>query len=426
MENSHSPKTSIDDGTAAMMAHLLLALFGLLAPLFTYFIAVSSITPKLKVAALSSLAVSYALICGWSFFKFRATRMNAEQNGVSYETHETEADLEAFDDAHAFFGNSLAPADMFRLVSSRVNAIVPHEAAMLLVPDVGGEMFQIKEAESNEEIVLRSSVLPLDVGVSGLAYHGGEVEIDIDLERIGEYLTEDAQGLIKAAAAIPLVHDDAIFGIFVIFLKELPGDVQATKLSLKSIGERIAPLFLGSLSFERSLSNALTDPLTGLPNERAFYMVLENQLAESHRFRDERPLSVMTIDVRGFDEINRDLGHAVGDNVLLFVSAGLREQLRKMDFLARSTNDEFLIILPTATETTMSDILDRIVEHFSGSEFAIDEGQNITIRLNFGTATFWKDGETAKQLLGHANLRKTQSKSEEPDNVFWFPKEYVN
>lgn len=426
MENPQPSKTDFDDGTATMLAHLLLALFGLLAPLFTYFIAVSSITPELKVAGLSSLAVAYALICGWSFLKFRATRMNVQQDRVRYELPETEADLDAFDDAHAFFGNSLEPADMFRLVSSRVNAIVPHKASMLLVPDVGGELFQIKESESNDEIVLRSSVLPLDAGVSGLAYHGGEVEIDPDEERIGEYVIEDAGGLITAAAAIPLIHDDAIFGIFMIFLKEIPGDLNVTKLSLTNIGARIAPLFLGSFSFERSLSNALTDPLTGLPNERAFFMVLENQLAESHRFRDERPLSVMTADVRGFDEINRDLGHAVGDKVLLFVSAGLRQQLRKMDFLARSTNDEFLIILPTATEATLSDILGRILEHFSVSEFAIDEVQSIKISLNFGTATFWTDGETAKQLLGHANLRKTQSKSEEPDNVFWFPKEYVN
>ncbi len=426
MENPHPSKTVLVDDSASITARMMLALFGLVAPLFTYFIAISTISIEIKTAALSILAITYAVICVWSFGRSRATPLKKRNGDSGKLPIETDLSLDAFDDVHAFFGNSLPPADMFRLVSSRVNTILAHNAAMLLIPDISGELFQIKEVESSENIFLRSIDLPLEAGVSGLAFLSGEVEIDSEQHRIRNYVSEDAEGLIKAAAAIPLVHDDAVFGVFMIFLSDVPVALEATKLSLMNIGKRIAPLFLGSLSFERSLSNALTDSLTGLPNERAFFMVLENQLAESHRFRDERPLTVVTVDIRGFEEINRDLGHAAGDNVLQFVSGGLREQLRKMDFLARSSNDEFLVVLPTATESTVSDILNRIVDHFSGNAFAFDDLQRIKIRLNFGTATFWKDGETAKQLLGHANLRKTQSKSEEPDNVIWFPKEYVN
>ncbi|MCV5943055.1 GGDEF domain-containing protein, partial [Escherichia coli] len=79
-------------------------------------------------------------------------------------------------------------------------------------------------------------------------------------------------------------------------------------------------LFLGSLAYEKSLSSALTDPLTKLPNERAFFLVLENQLAESQRFRDERPLTVLAVDIRDFEEINRDYGHSTGDRVLSFAA----------------------------------------------------------------------------------------------------------
>lgn len=426
MENPRFSKTILNKDTASITANLMLALFGLVAPLFTYFIAIANTSVEAKVAALTILAVVYAGICGWSFVKLRSTRYTGGRIEDDENLTGNVVALEAFDDAHAFFGNSLTPADMFRLVASRINAIIPHEAAMLLVPDADGREFQIKEAEHNDKIILRTNGLPLEVGVTGLAFLSGEVEIDATLERLEIFLAEDNEHLVKAAAAIPLIHDGAVFGVFVIFLSEVPKDAEATKLSLENIGDRIAPLFLGSFSLERSLSNAFTDTLTGLPNERAFYMVLENQLAESHRFRDERPLTVMTIDVRGFEEINRDLGHAGGDNVLKFVTCGLREQIRKMDFLARSANDEFLLVLPTATESAVADVLNRIVAYFNNNAYSVDEVQFIKISLNFGTATFWKDGETAKQLLGHANLRKTQSKSEEPDNVFWFPKEYVN
>ena len=52
---------------------------------------------------------------------------------------------------------------------------------------------------------------------------------------------------------------------------------------LDAIGERAAPLVLASIARERSQENALTDVTTDLPNERAFHLVLENQVAEAVR-----------------------------------------------------------------------------------------------------------------------------------------------
>ena len=155
-------------------------------------------------------------------------------------------------------------------------------------------------------------------------------------------------------------------------------------------------------------------------------MVLENQLAESMRYREERPLTVLTIDIKGFGEVNTKLGHQTGDRILEFAGARIKEQLRKMDFLARTVNDEFAVILPTASEKTAAEIVNRIEAVFAKTPFAFSENEDVKIRLNFGEATFWKDGDTAQQLIRHARLRKQQAKSEEPVGVLWFPKEYVN
>jgi diguanylate cyclase (GGDEF)-like protein len=166
--------------------------------------------------------------------------------------------------------------------------------------------------------------------------------------------------------------------------------------------------------------------VTNLPNERAFFMVLENQLAESQRFRSERPLTVMSVDIKNFADANQNFGFATGDRILAFAAEHLASQLRKMDFLSRSVNDEFLIILPTASEKFASEIMQRIKNHFAVEVFAVSESEDIKVWLNFGWATFWQDGETAEQLLQHARIRKQQSKAEEPSKVLWFPKEYVN
>ena len=180
------------------------------------------------------------------------------------------------------------------------------------------------------------------------------------------------------------------------------------------------------MSFERSASNALTDKVTNLPNERAFYMVLENQLAESIRHRDDRPLSVLTIDIKNFADVNQKFGFAAGDRMLAFTAERLTSELRKMDFLARSSNDEFLLVLPTASEKFASEIIHRIRESFADDPIVISEEEDIKVWLNFGWATFWRDGDTAEQLLRTARVRKQQAKAEEPSRVLWFPKEYVN
>ena len=163
-----------------------------------------------------------------------------------------------------------------------------------------------------------------------------------------------------------------------------------------------------------------------MPNERAFFLVLENQLAESLRHRHDRPLTVLTIDIKNFADVNQTCGFAVGDRMLVFTAENLTSQLRKMDFLARSTNDEFLLVLPTASEKFAGEIIDRIQAHFAAATFGISESEETKVWLNFGWATFWRDGETADQLLRSARVRKQQSKAEEPTKVLWFPKEYVN
>jgi len=163
-----------------------------------------------------------------------------------------------------------------------------------------------------------------------------------------------------------------------------------------------------------------------MANERAFYVVLENQLAESQRFRDERPLTVLAIDIVDFDQINHKYGHSTGDQMLGFVAQGISSQLRRMDFLARSLNDEFLIILPKASGRMVSEIIHRIAKYFDENSFRIADSESLNIWLSFGRATFWKDGETAEDLVNTARQRKQLSKLEAPPKVLKFPKEYIN
>lgn len=111
----------------------------------------------------------------------------------------------------------------------------------------------------------------------------------------------------------------------------------------------------------------MTDVTTDLPNERAFYLILENQIAEAQRKREDRPLTILAIDIKNFDEVNQKFGHAAGDRILNFVAHGIKDNLRQMDFLARSIGDEFLAILPTATKEVSHEVIARIQTGFFGA-----------------------------------------------------------
>ena len=191
---------------------------------------------------------------------------------------------------------------------------------------------------------------------------------------------------------------------------------------LEAVGERVSPLLNSSFAFEQSLSNAMTDALTDLPNERAFHLVLENQVAESQRFQSTRPLTVITFDIKGFADFNSKYGHASGDRMLKAASSLISSQLRKMDFIARSKNDEFWAVIPIANAELAKTIIERIENSLIEKPFQLSDGQSVSIKLNIGSATYGDDGESAKQLVQIASLRKRQAKIDDSGSVIMFPK----
>jgi len=402
-----------------------LGLFGLLAPVLTFFLAVSSFPDWVKIFVLVVLAFGYALICFWAFNRSQPV-VDRSKSVAGSRTDSIEDDIKAIGEASEFFGSSLKPADLFRLVSNRLTQVFPFANSALFVAGESDNAILIAQATGPNTTSLLKVGLSLGRGLAGMAWVSQEIELDLDLKLERASMPADAIVDSRSAAAIPLLHEDNVFAVLVLYTdRKLEVDPNMHDV-LQAIGDRVGPLFLSSISSERSMSNALTDTLTRLPNERAFYMILENQLAESHRFRSERPLTILAIDIKNFAEANQSFGFTVGDRILGFTAENVASQLRKMDFLSRSANDEFLIILPTASQKVADEIIQRIRQRFAEEVFSVSETEDLKVWLNFGWATFWQDGETAEQLLQNARVRKQQAKAEEPAKVLQFPKEYVN
>jgi diguanylate cyclase (GGDEF)-like protein len=426
VDNSLRPERSRPGGN-----FLLFGAGAVAAIILIFVLADSDADRTIKLAGLAGVVGVYLMCC------FAAYRINRPGGSIAHSneseavtpgttlTDEVRNKLSSLEDANEFFGSSLKPVDMFRLVFSRVSEIVPVSACVLFVPNHDRSKWKAEYVEGRRSHFLQSLEFDASEGLAGIAAATRSIITDESIFHDAKLLSAEFRDGFRSAVALPLVEDGETFAVFQMYNDE-PADASGTPSLYESLAERLTPIFLRSMAFARSLSNALSDPLTNLPNERAFFMILENQLAESQRYRDERPLTVLAMDIKNFSDVNSTFGHATGDRILSFAAKTIRGQLRKMDFLARSINDEFVAILPNAPGSTADEIIERVRSAFASDPFEISGDDTLKVWLNFGAATFWHDGDTAQQLLQNAQIRKQQAKSEEPAKVLWFPKEYVN
>lgn len=88
---------------------------------------------------------------------------------------------------------------------------------------------------------------------------------------------------------------------------------------------------------------AMTDPLTGLANRRAFEDALAGACARLGS--EDGGLAVVFCDIDDFKLINDTQGHAYGDDLLLLLAQTLKAAVRKSDLVARLAGDEFVVLL---------------------------------------------------------------------------------
>ncbi|HEU0086488.1 MAG TPA: GGDEF domain-containing protein, partial [Pseudonocardiaceae bacterium] len=104
-------------------------------------------------------------------------------------------------------------------------------------------------------------------------------------------------------------------------------------------------------------AQALSDPLTGLPNRRA----LDQQLRQALSSPASLPCSVALVDLDGFKDVNDRYSHATGDEVLRAVAGALRSALRADDMVARYGGDEFVVLFPGTATVAARGALERAV-----------------------------------------------------------------
>jgi diguanylate cyclase (GGDEF)-like protein len=150
------------------------------------------------------------------------------------------------------------------------------------------------------------------------------------------------------------------------------------------------------------------DELTGLANRRAVTARLRQTLARVAEGRAPGAL-VAFVDLDDFKSVNDELGHPVGDRLLVAVATRLRTHLRGSDVIARFGGDEFVIVCegePEQLEARVGDVLARAL----AEPFDLD-GTVLTCRGSLGTVLV-RAGEEANldELLSTADAAMYRQK----------------
>jgi diguanylate cyclase (GGDEF)-like protein len=154
-------------------------------------------------------------------------------------------------------------------------------------------------------------------------------------------------------------------GLFLVFRK----DTVLTEAESELISDALEVLrepLQRALDYEDLFVASRKDPLTGLDNRRVFEEQIGPMLdnAKRHKY----PLSIISMDLDRFKQINDNLGHSVGDSVLQKVAQTFASLVRSGDILVRMGGDEFLLVLPNTDQNAAKLLAERLCNEVSDLE----------------------------------------------------------
>jgi diguanylate cyclase (GGDEF)-like protein len=168
---------------------------------------------------------------------------------------------------------------------------------------------------------------------------------------------------------------------------------------------------------QRQKHMATHDMLTGLPNRYCFNRELHAILEENGRLG--RPLAVMFFDLDGFKAINDNLGHSVGDELLIDVARRMRELVPRGDLVARLGGDEFVAAIRSTPDPGAVKALAEKIREEIGKAYQIG-GIECWVSASIGVSLFPTDGEDTDLLLRRADAAMYHAKAAGRNHVSFF------
>lgn len=148
------------------------------------------------------------------------------------------------------------------------------------------------------------------------------------------------------------------------------------------------------LEYEELFERASNDPLTGLSNRRVFEERIRGMMDSAKRYK--RPITMISMDLDRFKNINDNLGHQAGDEVLKAVAKVLKDAVRSTDLLVRMGGDEFLLVLDDTDQKNARILAERLCIAVDDLDVWADAATKLGISIGLSQL---HDGESLGQWM---------------------------
>lgn len=190
-------------------------------------------------------------------------------------------------------------------------------------------------------------------------------------------------------AVLPLISVNKRIGVMLVEDAYARQNYQLYSMIANYMALYIHNLYL----LEKSEGVDNTDNLTLLYNHRGFQEILTNELSRAKT--NKQQMSIIMMDINNITKINREFGHAKGDEVIKLVAEKVRHNIRENDIAGRYGGDEIAIVLPNTSSSQAKYIAEYLTYTLSCC-FIDDIGP---IKVSVGISTYPDCSEDKEKLL---------------------------